>query len=129
MEQRIAASPTTVFSYLIEPDKFVQWMGIDARIDPRPGGAFRLDVDGEHIAIGQFSEVDPPRRLVLTFGWEGNASVPPGSTTVEITLAEEGSGTLLKLRHTGLPNDEERATHRRGWRGYVARLADLQTAR
>ena len=42
---------TTVFSYLVDPTKFVQWMGVSAEIDPRPGGAFRLDVDGEHIAV------------------------------------------------------------------------------
>jgi uncharacterized protein YndB with AHSA1/START domain len=32
VEQRIEAAPDTVFSYLIDPVKFVTWMGI-ARID------------------------------------------------------------------------------------------------
>ena len=98
-------------------------MGAEATIDPRPGGVFRLDVDGTHIASGRIEEVDPPHRVVLTFGWEGNAGVPPGSTRVEITLEPEGSQTLLRLRHTGLPSEAERDSHGQGWAGYLASLA------
>src|SRR6266851_3473101 len=47
--QRIAASPATVFSYLVEPAKFNAWMGVGAELDPRPGGRVRIDVDGEHV--------------------------------------------------------------------------------
>jgi hypothetical protein len=32
--------------------------------------------------------------------------VPPGSTTVEITLTPDGDGTILRLRHLGLPNEK-----------------------
>lgn len=99
-------------------------MGKEAMIDPRPGGAFRLDVDGEHIASGRLTEVDPPRRLVLTFGWEGSADVPPGSTTVEITLEPDGRDTLLRLRHSGLPTETERSNHSAGWTSYLGNLAD-----
>lgn len=102
-------------------------MGARAEIDPRPGGLFRLDVDGEHIASGRLQEVDPPRRIVLTWGWEGSADVPPGSTTVEITLQPDGQGTLLRLRHSDLPSQVERDTHAAGWTGYLSRLAALQT--
>jgi uncharacterized protein YndB with AHSA1/START domain len=100
-------------------------MGVGAQLDPKPGGQFRLDVDGEHFASGHYVEVDPPRRVVLTWGWEGSADVGPGSTTVEITLAPEGTGTLLRLRHTGLPSEEQRASHRDGWTRYAGNLAAL----
>jgi uncharacterized protein YndB with AHSA1/START domain len=42
-ELRIDASPATVFSFLIEPDKLVQWMGRQATMEARPGGIFRLN--------------------------------------------------------------------------------------
>jgi len=113
----------TVFSYLVQPEKFVLWMGTEAKIDARPGGAFRLDVDGEHIASGKIEAVDPPHRVVLTWGCEGSEDVPPGSTTVEITLEARGRETLLRLRHTGLPNEAQRDVHRAGWSGYLAQLA------
>jgi uncharacterized protein YndB with AHSA1/START domain len=122
-EQRIAASPDTVFSYLVDPEKFVLWMGREARIDPRPGGVFRLDVDGTHVASGRYEVVDPPRRVVFSFGWEGSEDVPPGSTRVEITLEPDGPATLLRLRHSELPSETQRVSHRAGWRQYLGSLA------
>ena len=125
VEQRIAASCETVFSFLTDPAKFVQWMGVGAELDPKPGGRFRIDAGGAHIAVGEYREVDPPHRLVMSWGWEGQADVPPGSTSVEITLEAEGPNTILRLRHSGLPNDDERASHRGGWQMYTGRLTGL----
>ncbi len=98
-------------------------MGVGAELDPRPGGQVRIDVDGEHIAMGEFREVDPPHRVVMTWGWENNSAVPPGSTTVEITLTADGPGTILRLRHFGLPDETERRNHRAGWNQYTGKLA------
>ena len=61
--------------------------------------------------------------MVFTWGWEGNQGVPPGSTTVELTLKADGDGTVLSLRHTGLPDGEAGAMHEEGWRHFTARLA------
>jgi uncharacterized protein YndB with AHSA1/START domain len=61
--------------------------------------------------------------LVFTWGWEGNKSVPPGSTTVEFTLEADGDGTVLSLRHRGPPDGEAAAMHEQGWRLFTARLA------
>jgi len=100
-------------------------MGIGAELDPTPGGIFRLDVDGVHHAAGRFVAVEPPHRVVFTWGWEGSPEVAPGSTTVEITLVPDGGGTLLRLRHTDLPTEEQRASHRGGWVQYTRSLAGL----
>ncbi len=123
--QRIEAPPEIVFAYLTDSRRFVKWMGVGAELDARPGGRYRIDVDGEHIAIGEYQEVDPPRRLVMSWGWEGHPTVPPGSTTVEITLTAEHGATLLRLRHLGLPDEGERQHHGAGWRLYSGRLAEI----
>jgi uncharacterized protein YndB with AHSA1/START domain len=125
VEQLIAATPATVFSYLVDPAKFIEWMGVGAELDPRPGGKFRIDADGGNIATGEYVEVDPPHRLVMTWGWDRDAAVPPGSTTVEITLTAEGAGTRLRLRHMGLPSDAARETHHGGWTLYTGKLRAL----
>jgi uncharacterized protein YndB with AHSA1/START domain len=121
--QRIEASPDVVFAYLTDSHRFGKWMGVGAELDARPGGRFRIDVDGVHIAIGEYQEIDPPRRLVMSWGWEGHATVPPGSTTVEITLTPERGATVLRLRHLGLPDEGERRQHTEGWRLYSSQLA------
>jgi uncharacterized protein YndB with AHSA1/START domain len=123
--QQIEAPPELVFAFLTDSKRFVQWMGIGAELDARPGGRFRIDVDGEHIAMGEYREIDPPRRLVMSWGWQGHPMVPPGSTTVEITLTGKGKGTLLRLRHLGLPSDAEREQHSAGWHLYTSRLRTL----
>jgi len=121
--QRIEAPPEIVFAYLTDSQRFVRWMGVGAVLDPRPGGRYRIDVDGEHIVSGEYQELDPPRRLVMTWGWEGHPTVPPGSTTVEITLTPDGGATVLKLRHHGLPDEGERRLHAAGWKQYLSQLA------
>lgn len=120
--QRIEAPPEVVFSYLTDGDRFIQWMGAGAELDPRPGGRYRIDIDGQHIAIGEYREVDPPRRLVMSWGWQGHPTVPPGSTTVEITLTPDGDATVMRLRHLDLPNDGERRLHTVGWEQYTGQL-------
>ena len=122
LTQRIEAPPEIVFAYLTDSQRFVRWMGVSAELDPRPGGRYRIDVDGEHIVSGEYQEVDPPRRLVMSWGWEGHPTVPPGSSTVEITLTPDRGATLLRLRHLGLPDEAERRLHTGGWTQYLSQL-------
>jgi uncharacterized protein YndB with AHSA1/START domain len=68
-----------------------------------------------------------PYRLVFAWGWEDSSELPPGSSTVEITLVPDGDGTLIRLRHTGLPSEESRALHAAGWSHYLQRLSMAAT--
>jgi uncharacterized protein YndB with AHSA1/START domain len=120
---RIAASPETVFPYLVEPDLMVQWIGEWADLMPQPGGTFALDINKTPVR-GEYVEVDPPRRVVFTWGVPGRDSMPPGSTSVEITLTEDAGETVVELFHRGLPS-EERASHLEGWTRMLARFAAL----
>src|SRR6266511_3381275 len=67
VERRIAARPETVFSYFTDPERYRLWQGIDAELDPRPGGVFRVRMrrHARTIASGVFVEVEPPVRLVF----------------------------------------------------------------
>lgn len=123
IQVRLNASPEEIFLYLTEPELYVRWQGVKAELDPRPGGVYRVWMDADTVASGTFVEVDPARRVVFTWGWEGNQGVPPGSTTVELTLEPDGDGTVLSLRHTGLPDGEAAAMHEEGWRHFTAQLA------
>jgi len=102
-------------------------MGIGAELNPEPGGTYRIDVDGEHFARGEYREIEPHHRLVMTWGWEGDPEVAPGSSIVEITLTPDEDGTLLRLRHSGLPNAAQRDAHKQGWAMYVGQLKNRLT--
>jgi uncharacterized protein YndB with AHSA1/START domain len=121
--QRVAAPPEVVFPFLVEPEKMLRWMGTEAELEPLPGGRFWLNVNGNDTAIGTYTEVDPPRRVTFTWGWEGSTDVPPGSTTVTVTLTVDGDGTLVELRHTGLPTSAS-TSHNDGWGHFLPLLAE-----
>jgi uncharacterized protein YndB with AHSA1/START domain len=118
----IAASPEVVFAYFVDADKMVRWMGSRAEVDPQPGGVYALDINAAARARGQFVEVVPHSRVVFTFGWEDDQSVPPGSSTVEVTLTPDRDGTHVRLVHRGLQTPEMRQQHAHGWQLYLARL-------
>jgi len=122
-EIAIAASPETVWEFFVDPDKATRWMGETASLDPRPGGEYRVGVIPGHTASGEFVELDPPRRLVFTWGWENHESVAPGSSTIEVELVPEGDGTRVRFSHAGLPNREAAESHAHGWDHYLERLA------
>jgi uncharacterized protein YndB with AHSA1/START domain len=122
IERRIHATPTEVFRYLTDPDRYKRWMGGSAELDPRPGGTYRVAIADGATARGRYVTVEPPKRVVFTWGWEGNAEVPPESTSVEITLIEDGDETILRLRHSGLPDRAARRLHEQGWAMYLDRL-------
>jgi uncharacterized protein YndB with AHSA1/START domain len=123
-EISIAASPETIWDFLVDPMKATSWMGTETFFDPRPGGEYRVEVVSGETAIGEFVELDRPRRLVFTWGWRNGANgVPEGSSTVEIELTPEAGGTTLRFRHSGLPDEETTAKHGHGWDHYLERLA------
>lgn len=79
-------------------------------------------------ARGEFVELVPNRRVVFTWGWIDHPGIPPGSTTVEIEIADSDSGSLVTLTHRGLPPDETEP-HAIGWRHYLPRLARVAEGR
>ena len=116
----IEAPPEIVFAHLVDAERMVAWMGERADLQPVAGGTFAVDVKGTPFR-GQYLEIDPPRRVVISWGLAGSADFPPGSSRVEFTLTPIPSGTSLSLVHSGLPDPYAR-THGAGWRHYLARL-------
>ena len=128
-EIMIDATPETIWPFLTEPGKHVEWQGTVAELDPRPGGVYRVLVAGQFQSAGEYVEVVEREKVVFTFGWEQEGNpIRPGSTTVEITLHPEGDKTLVRLVHRGLP-DEAVADHEHGWEHYLSRLAMASTGR
>jgi uncharacterized protein YndB with AHSA1/START domain len=119
----IDATPETIWPFLTDADKHVEWLGTVAEVDARPGGTIRWTHANGDACSGRFVELVPARRIVFTYGWErSDVEVPPGSTTVEITLEPRGTSTELRLVHRGLAGPMADA-HAGGWDNYLGRLA------
>ena len=121
----IDASPETVWEFFVDSEKLKQWKGIDANLEPQPGGMYRCEVIPGHVAVGEYVELDPPHRLVFTWGWEKSDSptaIKPGTSTIEVELTPEGDGTRLHFVHRDLPSEVAAESHAVGWDHYLSRL-------
>lgn len=110
-----------VFRHLTDPAAMIRWMGQHATLEPVPGGAFEIDINGVPVR-GRYLEVDPPRRVVVSWGVAGSTGLPPGATRVEFTLTPTDVGTRLRLVHRDLPPDQA-AMHGTGWGHFLTRLS------
>ena len=132
-EIMIEATPETIWPFLTEPDALVQWHGSVAEIDPRPGGIYRVFVAGQFQSAGEYVEVVPMEKVVFTFGWEEDADLPPGASTVTVTLTPVDGGTEVRLVHDGLTDDqavhhaEGGTTSLAGWWPQVATAMQVRT--
>ena len=129
VEVRVAARPETIFPFLSEGAKMAQWFGASADLEPRPGSKLRVKINATATARGEVVEVVPNQRIAFTFGWEGEGNpVPPGSSRVEISLSPDGDGTIVRLRHSGLPA-QAAGDHKGGWQMYLGRLTAVVEGR
>lgn len=116
----VAAPPEIVFDYFVDAELILSWIGDYAVLDAQPGGEFTLDIEGIPVR-GRYLEVDPPKRVVVTWGHAGSATLPPNSTEVEFKLTPADGGTLVSVEHRNLPTDQL-ASHRTGWPMFLERL-------
>lgn len=109
------------FALLTQPERLRRWQAVTARVELRAGGEYRWTITPGHSAAGTITELEPGKRLVFTWGWEGSEDLPPGTSTVTITLEPAQGGTKVRLVHSGL-TPEQAAGHLEGWSHYGDRL-------
>ncbi len=125
-----AAPPDLVFQAWTDPDCLVRWWGTSdmtgtaSEIDLRAGGAWRACMRSpegvDHWAGGTFQDIDPPRRLVMTFAWE---AMPAAETVLTVTFDERDGATVMTFRHSGLTTEASRNGHAEGWSESFDKLA------
>jgi uncharacterized protein YndB with AHSA1/START domain len=120
----VAARVATVFRFLSDPERFRRWMGAGSTIDPVPGGRLEVMYPTGDVAVGEVVTLVPGERLAFRWGHEGGRhGLPLGSTLVTVSLRAVDGGTLVTLRHEGIPRVELRDGLASGWRYYLGVLA------
>ena len=94
------------------------WETPEATVDLRVGGAVRVVMRNPHEDVeygggGEYVEVDPPARLAFTWTWDDD----PDNTRqlIEIDFEETDGATTVSFTHSGLWDEESRASHEGGW--------------
>ena len=122
----VPLAPDETFALLTEPERLRRWQAVTARVELRAGGQYRWTITPGHTAAGTITEVEPGKRIVFTWGWEGSEDLPPGASTVTITLEPAEGGTHVRLVHSGL-TPEQAVGHSEGWDHYGERLVAAAT--
>jgi uncharacterized protein YndB with AHSA1/START domain len=129
--RRIKARPQVVFDAVTTAEGIAHWWGPDAgpvlvaEADPRVGGRYRVRFrmldSTEHESSGEFLEMSPPERVVMSWRWKGGLE-DPGESRVEITLKAIPEGTELTFVHSQLHDEDTRRGHQEGWDGALDKL-------
>jgi uncharacterized protein YndB with AHSA1/START domain len=115
--------PAAVWAALTDPELLARWWAA-GDIKPVVGHRFTLDMGPWGAQPCEITEVEPERLLVYRFA-EGTLD-----TVLTWNLTPEGSGTRLRLAHSGFDLDSpmgRQAYHGMGsgWPGVLDRLAAL----
>ncbi len=124
-EINIAAPAERIFRAISDPAELLRWWASEGKfratevdIDLRPGGAWRMRVEGGcgpdiscTVVKGKYVEVEPPHRLAYT--WIREEEDDP-ETLVRWDLEENGGGTTVRVTHSGFTSERMRLRNS-GW--------------
>ena len=127
LKYEIAAPPDAVFRALTEPGELDRWWTTSAESDARTGGAFDYNWEFEpgagredHRQSGSYEAVVENERVA--YPWKAGGS----DTSVDVTLAPSGSGTTVRLVHSGWGDTAEAGEsvdmHEQGWGFFLENL-------
>ena len=136
------ATPEQVFAAWANPEALGKWFGPHSHtckvevFEFREGGRYQVrmvptgkdadcegDPTNDSVCAGQFVEIIPNQRIVMTFDWIENGA-PLGDSLLTIELSEDGDKTRLSLVHERLPDEQLRDAHESGWQGSLECLEE-----
>jgi uncharacterized protein YndB with AHSA1/START domain len=125
-----AAPPEKLFDAWFTREQWQAWIGPEGCrcdvpvLEARQGGRYRVQMhlnDGREIPVeGVFQEVDRPKTLTFTWGWALSSN---SDTLVRLVFRAVPGGTELTLTHEGLPTEDDRIGHGKGWNSTLNKLS------
>jgi uncharacterized protein YndB with AHSA1/START domain/DNA-binding transcriptional ArsR family regulator len=124
IERSFAASAEEVFDAWTSPEVMRRWFHPApdwdtpvADVDLRVGGKVRVVMrrpDGrEFAAQGEYTLIDRPHRLVMTWTFQDD---PSNEQLIELSFSEFGGSTAVLMVNSGISTDERRDSQGEGWR-------------
>lgn len=129
------APPERVYRAWTDPAIVAQFLGpsdIRAEVpemDVRAGGAYKIVMhrpQGEdYVATGRYREVQPDRKLSMTWRWLEDDPAEEHETLLTLEFAPENGGTVFTLRHEYFASPESRESHNSGWTSILDKLQSV----
>jgi uncharacterized protein YndB with AHSA1/START domain len=120
----INAPREAVFRYFTDSARWALLWGAGSAIDARQGGKVYIRYPEGTEVTGEVIEVNPPERIVFTYGYVKATPIAAGSSRVTIQLAADGNATRLTLTHE-LADAAIRDQHIQGWRYQLSLFSNV----
>jgi uncharacterized protein YndB with AHSA1/START domain len=120
--------PARAWRALIDPALIKVWSGLEAQVDARQGGLYRIGAAQAGAREAHIDIFDPNRRLRLIY-LNGRGWPPADSAVVDDFILDQRKGdakTSLRLLGSGVPDSQDWDPHyarlRMGWERFMARI-------
>ena len=133
LERRLPADAETVFAFVTRPENIAKWWGPEGMTCPAldidltetgPWTTTMTNAEGARYKVsGEVLAVEPPRRVAFTWGWhdENDRRGHESRVEFEVTPVAEG-GSVFKLTHSDLLDEESAGNHKDGWTSSLRKL-------
>ncbi|MEI2775444.1 MAG: SRPBCC family protein [Tetrasphaera sp.] len=127
ISRTVPASRAAAFAAWTEPEQLAQWWwpqfaDTAYELEVRVGGRFHIhSAQLGQGARGEFTAVEPGRRLAMTWIWEGGSGDGSVIDEVVVTFTPVAEGTEVTVRHTSTEHVEGGGAEQ-GWIDCLDRL-------
>ncbi len=136
LERNLAVKPEAVFAFITQNDHLLKWWGPEGisvaenNLDftkPGPWSSVMVNAEGQRYKVtGEVTLVDEPNAVEMTWGWHDENDTRGHNSTVRFEVASDGGdGSLFRLTHSNLPDDESAQKHDSGWSSSFNKLERL----
>ncbi len=126
IEVDLPVSADVAWRAITDPDRVIDWFTNASPVGP-VGSVYRLDFGDGSVVSGEILELEPGRRLVHLWRWEGADDAE--TTRVAWTVTPTAGGSTVRLVHDGWAeaglDAAARDDHEGYWAGYLEDLRDL----
>jgi uncharacterized protein YndB with AHSA1/START domain len=130
IERTFAAAAGDVFDAWTSPEVMRRWFHCapdwetpEVEVDLQVGGKVRVVMrkpDGTEVeAQGEYTLIDQPHRLMMTWTFDDDAS---NEQLIELSFSESKGSTTVLMVNSGISTDERRNAQDEGWHGCLNEL-------
>ena len=132
LERKLGAPIDRVFQFVTQPENLTQWWGPEGMTVPEgnldfsrlgPWDSVMMDSEGQKYKVsGTVTAINAPTLVSFTWAWHDENDQRGHESRVTIELIEQSGGTLFRLTHAGLADEESSKNHEQGWNSTLNKL-------
>ena len=133
LERNLKAEPARVYAFVTEPENLPEWWGPEGMHCPdhdldftRKGPWYSVmqSATGDKFKVsGEVLDIDEPNSVRFTWGWHDENDKRGHESVVKLEVKPNGDGgSILRIVHSGLADEESKANHKDGWTSTLNKL-------